>query len=37
MLRAALNLLECWKLSGGEAFRLLGQPAPETYQRWKAG
>ena len=37
MLRAALNLLERWKLNGGEARRLLGQPAPETYRRWKAG
>ena len=37
MLRAALNLLECWKLSGGEARRLFGQPDPETYRRWKAG
>ncbi len=37
MLRAALNLLERWKLNGGEALRLLGQPAPETYQCWRAG
>lgn len=37
MLRAALNLLERWKLDEGEARHLLGQPDPETYQRWKAG
>ena len=37
MLRAALNLLERWKLDEGEARRLLGQPDPETYRRWKAG
>ena len=36
-LRATFNLLECWKLSGSEALQLLGQPDPETYQRWKAG
>ena len=37
MLRAALNLLERWKLNDGEARRLLGQPDPETYRRWKVG
>lgn len=37
MLRAALNLLERWKLGSGEARQLLGQPDPETYQRWRAG
>ena len=37
MLRAAINLLERWDLNGGEARRLLGQPDPETYRRWKAG
>lgn len=37
MLRAAFNLLERWKLDEGEARRLLGQPDPETYRRWKAG
>ena len=37
MLRAVLNLLERWKLNGSEARCLLGQPDPETYQRWQAG
>lgn len=37
MLRAALNILDHWKLNGSEARCLLGQPNPETYQRWKAG
>jgi hypothetical protein len=37
MLRAFVALADRWALSDGEARLLLGQPAPRTYARWKAG
>jgi hypothetical protein len=37
MLRAALRLFERWQLDDRQARVLLGQPAPRTYARWKAG
>lgn len=37
MLRAVLTLFDRWDLSAPEARRLLGEPSPRTYQRWRAG
>ncbi len=37
MLRAVFNLFARWGLDGTQARRLLGQPSPRTFQRWKAG
>ena len=37
MLRAFFRLADQWSLSDRDARVLLGQPAPRTYARWKAG
>jgi hypothetical protein len=37
MLRAAFNLFDRWQLSDAEARRLLGEPSPSTFYRWKRG
>lgn len=37
MLRACLTLFDRWGLSAAEARRLLGEPSPRTYQRWRNG
>lgn len=37
MLRASLALFDRWGLSAAEARRLLGEPSPRTYQRWRNG
>lgn len=37
MLRACLTLFDRWGLSAAEARRLLGEPSPRTYQRWRSG
>ena len=37
MLRAAVRLFALWQLDDKQARILLGQPAPRTYARWKAG
>lgn len=37
MLRACLALFDRWGLSTAEARRLLGEPSPRTYQRWRNG
>jgi hypothetical protein len=37
MLRAVLTLFDRWRLTAGEARRLLGEPSERTYQRWRRG
>ena len=37
LLRAFFNLAQKWELTDAECRILLGQPAPRTYARWKAG
>jgi antitoxin Xre/MbcA/ParS-like protein len=37
MLRAVVRLFSLWQLDDKQARTLLGQPAPRTYARWKAG
>ncbi len=37
LLRAFFNLVARWGLKDREARTLLGEPAPRTYARWKAG
>lgn len=37
MLRAVLNLFRRWDLDDTEARKLLGDPCPGRFERWKAG
>ena len=37
LLRAFFNLSDRWNLNDQQAQTLLGQPAPRTFARWKAG
>jgi len=37
MICAAFNLFRLWKLRDAEARKLLGQPSPSTFYRWKRG
>ncbi len=37
MLMAAFGIFERWDLDNAQARRLLGEPSPRTFQRWKQG
>jgi hypothetical protein len=37
MLRAAFNLFRLWQVDDAQARKLLGQPSPSTFYRWKRG